>query len=438
MKRVRDKRVLSNTATRTTVHYGVHKKLESTLSIHNGKTHSDFDSYKTLAVLSTIHKYNQTIASTCRTLSCFAVSLLPFSLILRHIDHRPHLKNATSHNLLLIRNIMTTPSLQSTPSNSVPLFRSRRVVVATILLISALYYYLFGQIFINKSNEISTTSTDSLIAAAAPNPLFCQDNNITVLLCNCHDPATAYMYKRQIWRAHHERMKQQAASAVNTLSGSIVFLGDAIFERLNGTRMNGHQNAYLANKKLVFDQYFSRSSANNNTAGIILASSGDTTGHWLWHLQNGVLSESLQPAVFVILLGTHNMGRDGCNRQTTLAGIVQVMQLVHQQKPASKILLHGLLPCRDQKPFSSYSNNHNELKNRFALGEQWQNTVWINAQLQKTCDKLKYCAYMDSGTLFLSKNGTSIQEEFMPDAMHPSLAGYKLWVPRIHRRLELM
>ena len=326
---------------------------------------------------------------------------------------------------------MTSPSLPP-PSDHFAL-RKRHVVLA-ILFISIVY--LVGQhprdsSVQTKNKNDKERSTDPLVLAAV-NPLLCQgeddNNDFTPVHCSCRDPSVAYMYKRQLWRAHHERMKQQAADASSNIS--VVFLGDSILERLNGTRMNGHQHAYWAYKR-VFDQYFQTDRMN----GLILASSGDATGHFLWHLQNGLLPESLQPKAFVLLIGTHNMGRDGCNKRTTLAGILQVMQVVHQQKPNAKLLVHGLLPCSDQKPFQS--PDYDVMENRFVLGKQWENSLWINAELKKTCDAMKFCAYMDSGDVFLTADGR-IQDDRMVDAMHPSLEGYKMWVPRIYGRLELL
>jgi lysophospholipase L1-like esterase len=318
---------------------------------------------------------------------------------------------------------MTSPSLPP-PSNS---FGKRHVLAIVFVAI----VYILSQH--PRDNPLTPTrdqerSTDPLLIAA-PNPLLCQDDDdFQVTHCSCRDPAVAYMYKRQLWRTHHQRMKQVAADAPSHLD--VVFLGDSIFERLNGTRMNGHQPAYLANKR-VFDQYFQ----TERMKGLILGSSGDTTGHFLWHLQNGLLPESLQPKAFVILLGTNNMGRDGCNKRTTLAGILQVIHVVHRQKPDAMILVHGLLPCSDQKPFRG--PDYNELENRFTLGKQWENSLWINAELKKTCDLMKFCAYMDSGDVFLTPDGR-IQDDRIVDSMHPSLEGYKMWVPRIAGRLELL
>lgn len=319
---------------------------------------------------------------------------------------------------------MTSPS---PPSSSRPALRGR--FVFGILFISILYLVSQQPRDSPQRNSMNNKTTTDALRVAAANPLLCQDDNFTAFHCNCRDPTVAYMFKRQLWRTHHQRMKQEAAEAPGNLD--VVFLGDSIFERLNGTRMNGHQYAYLANKR-VFNQYFQ----TNKIKGLILGSAGDTTGHFLWHLQNGLLPESLQPRAFVILIGTNNMGVDGCNKRTTLAGILQVIRVVHQQKTASKILVHGLLPCRDQKAFRNPENT-DVLGNRFALGNQWENTLWINAELKKTCDLMKYCVYMDSGDVFITADGR-IKEDLMLDSLHPTLAGYKVWVPRIYGRMELL
>lgn len=290
--------------------------------------------------------------------------------------------------------------------------------------------------------------------------------------CACPDPLKPS--KREevggAWDLHHQVMVQDAeyAATLELEHGhelDVVMLGDSITERWNGTRSMG-QNRH-PEYRAVFERFFDKTNSNSNNddnpnisiissssttlQGLALGTSGDISAEMLWHLQNGMLPDTLRPKVWLLLIGTNDLGRSGCSKRTTLAGILQVAQYLHDTRASSSsrsggrsrgsstpIILHGLLPRNDV-----YRSE--ELQTDYFLNRYWQDILWINRELKKFCTLHENWYYMDANHLFLKKrmdnndvdNGgdtqgaVMINRELMPDALHPNVAGYEAWGPLI-------
>ena len=255
--------------------------------------------------------------------------------------------------------------------------------------------------------------------------------------CFCLDPMKASARAEYLWAAQHRRMVHDAQHVPAERDLDVVFLGDSITEHMNGTRGMG-QNT-LPTFQAVFDKFFNLKTATAELEGMALGSSGDTCTELLWHLQNGVLDRLLQPKVFVVLIGTNDIGRMGCSKRNVLAGILHVAQLVHDQKPDSIILLHGLLPRSD---------HFNLVPVDYSLNMFWKDIMWINRELKR------FCAvhpgewfYMDASSVFLQKKRPTtagedtqgafeINKELMTDALHPNEKGMELWLPVIVEQVK--
>jgi lysophospholipase L1-like esterase len=261
--------------------------------------------------------------------------------------------------------------------------------------------------------------------------------------CSCPDPLLPRNRNNVNWKAHHQVLVQDVeyAAALKIEHGhelDVVMLGDSITERWNGTRNMGQIDPLFQKDRAVFERFFEKSrNADAPLQGLALGSSGDITTELLWHLQNGMLPDTLQPKVWLILIGTNDLGRPGCSKRTTLAGILQVAQYLHTQRPnGTPIILHGLLP---RNIVYASENAQTDVKvNRF-----WKDILWINRELENFCALHQDLHYMESSELFLQRiggNGASggetpgavtIKKGLMPDALHPNAAGYEAWAPRI-------
>src|SRR5208283_3307445 len=97
-------------------------------------------------------------------------------------------------------------------------------------------------------------------------------------------------------------------------------------------------------------------------------------------------------------------------------GIKTIVAEIQKKQPETKILLLGIFP-RGQKPTD---------KNRDKIKE-------INATVAKLDDGKKV-HYLDIGEKFLEKDG-EISTEIMPDFLHLTPKGYKIWAEAIEKPL---
>ena len=147
---------------------------------------------------------------------------------------------------------------------------------------------------------------------------------------------------------------------------------------------------------------------------------GDRTENVLWRLQHDAVT-GLDPKVAVLMIGTNNAGHRRENPQTTAAGIKKILEELQQRLPNTKMLLLAIFP-RDAKP-------DDELR---LINEQ------VNAIIKNYADNRRvYFANINS--VFLTKDGT-LEENVMPDLLHPHELGYELYakalVPELNKLLK--
>ena len=223
--------------------------------------------------------------------------------------------------------------------------------------------------------------------------------------CQCPDPLSP---KRRPggagdssvrWEAHHQRLvgAAQRAASHELEHGhelDVVLLGDSIVERWSGTRGMGQET--VPENRAVFDKWFGKNhvevDVDTSTTtgaplnGLALGTAGDTTVELLWHLQNGLLLSSLQPKVFVLIIGTNDLG-SGCSKRVALAGLLNAAHYLHTQRPDTPILLHGLLPRTD-----TYADGN------YTLNRYFWDILWINRKLKRVCwgERSSWCHHSDT------------------------------------------
>ncbi|MBS1208068.1 MAG: family lipase [Proteobacteria bacterium] len=139
---------------------------------------------------------------------------------------------------------------------------------------------------------------------------------------------------------------------------------------------------------------------------------GDRVEHLLWRLDNGEL-EHIRPRVIVLLIGTNNSASQTAPQIT--AGIRQILDLIASRQPQSKVLLLAVFPRGPRKaPDGRFEDN----------AQRMQVIHAVNAALARFDDGQRV-RFLDIGAHFL-RDG-QIPPELMPDQLHPSLAGYRIW-----------
>lgn len=158
--------------------------------------------------------------------------------------------------------------------------------------------------------------------------------------------------------------------------------------------------------KPVFDKYFGSMKVAN--FGI----AGDTTQGVLWRLQNGE-GQGFQPKAVMLMIGTNNTRRN--TAAEIAAGVTAVVDELHKDFPAAKVLLLGIFP-----------RGGPDDRNRPKIAE-------INTIIAKLGDR-DYVTYLDIGDKFLAEDGT-IPRDIMSDALHPTTKGYEIWAEAVKEPL---
>ena len=210
---------------------------------------------------------------------------------------------------------------------------------------------------------------------------------------------------------HHEKMVQIAKAAPDDLDA--LFLGDSIIERWNGTRYLGRRS--IPENREAFERKFSKA-RGAKLEGLAFGSAEDFAQHLNWHIQNGVLPESINPKVIWILIGTNNFFGDCSTPDTVVSAIMEVASQIRKRKPFTKIVLQGLLPRGDRL-------------GSIELETGWKLIQETNKRLESIAHILPELYYygMDESLFLTQEEGrTIINKKMMKDCVHPTSAAYGL------------
>jgi beta-glucosidase len=140
----------------------------------------------------------------------------------------------------------------------------------------------------------------------------------------------------------------------------------------------------------------------------------DGTQHVLWRLENGEV-DNISPKVAVLLIGVNNIG--WASPEDTAKGVKQVVRTLRTKLPQTRVLVLGVFPWK-QSPDAPERSRISELNRRLIpLGQLPGVTV------------------LNFGRAFLEKDGT-LSKEIMPDYLHLSPKGYKIWAEQMEPTLK--
>jgi lysophospholipase L1-like esterase len=181
--------------------------------------------------------------------------------------------------------------------------------------------------------------------------------------------------------------------------GDVIFLGDSITHGWEG-------------QKKTWDAAFGEFKPVNLGIG------GDQTGHVLWRITEGKEIEPLKPKLAVIMIGTNNTG--GHTAEQIAGGVKAIVLELEKQKPDIKVLVLGVFPrgggIGKDDPVCPAEKLNPKIKA-------------INDIISKLADDKKVF-YKDIGGKFLNANG-GLERKIMPDLLHLSAEGYKIWADAI-------
>lgn len=195
------------------------------------------------------------------------------------------------------------------------------------------------------------------------------------------------------WRNRQQEKNKQAAEQEVELA----FIGDSITQGWEG------------NGKPVWEKFYAHRKTINFGFG------GDRTEHVIWRLTHGHLAK-IRPKVAVLMIGTNNTGHLMQEPAEVAAGVEQIVGILQQRSPDTKLLLLGVFP-RGRNPYDLDRLNN----------------IAINQIIRKLDDGDKV-HYMDIGEVFVDKDGR-LPDSIMPDALHLNETGYELWANAIEEKL---
>ncbi|HRJ49335.1 MAG TPA: GDSL-type esterase/lipase family protein, partial [Phycisphaerales bacterium] len=217
----------------------------------------------------------------------------------------------------------------------------------------------------------------------------------------------------QFWIDRHALGKARAREASLRGDVDVVFLGDSITQGWEG---EGRQ---------AWDDAFSGRVVDGlpTPRGLNLGISADRTEHVLYRVLDGTLdplaapSSGRPPRLAVIMIGTNNSHGDQYTARQIADGIVAVTRAVQSRLPGIRVLLLNIFP-----------RNVNKDAQR-AKVEAASELAWSDLESDSSIRR------MDLGGLFTSPDGV-LDLELMPDALHLSARGYRVWASAIEPAIK--
>lgn len=194
--------------------------------------------------------------------------------------------------------------------------------------------------------------------------------------------------------------QRDAQLTANARKGNhdLVFIGDSITQGWEGAGKN------------IWQKYYGSRNALNLGIG------GDRTEHVIWRLTHGNFTNQT-PKVAVVMIGTNNTGHAMQDPGEVAAGVQEILDILHQRSPETKVLLLGIFP-----------------RGKTALDLKRLNNVAINQIIQRFADGDRV-HYADIGHVFLDGEG-NLPESIMPDLLHLNEEGYERWAAAIEPMLN--
>ena len=203
-------------------------------------------------------------------------------------------------------------------------------------------------------------------------------------------------HRHSWWTLRHNAVNERVKQG----NVDLIFIGDSITHSWEG-----------GGKELWAKYYAPRNAVN-------MGFSGDRTQHVLWRLDNGNI-DGISPKAAVIMIGTNNSNGNDNTAEEIADGMIAICKKLRKELPKTKILLLAVFP-RGPKP-----------------NPQREKITKANELAAKIADG-KMIHYLDIGPKFLEAD-KSLSKEIMPDYLHLTPKGYKIWAEAIEPKLkELM
>lgn len=276
-------------------------------------------------------------------------------------------------------------ALREAKKGRVLLVKTARALEPDDLLNDALDHFADGQVRVCRPEE--TMAAMTRLAGEARRPS-------TAVL--------ASKWTNESWRNRCIAKQAEIAANANRVFDLVMF-GDSITHNFERNDAWGVYAQYGGFGLPVWQEAFKDYKALDIGIG------GDRTQDLLWRGLNGDL-DNYFARVITVMIGTNNVRSN--SPEEIAEGVRAVVELVKTKHPESKILLYAIFP-RGENPTDGL-----RVKNEKA-----------NAIIKTFADG-KTVVWRDINAKFLEPGGT-LTREMMPDFLHPTPKGYRIWADDI-------
>ena len=206
------------------------------------------------------------------------------------------------------------------------------------------------------------------------------------------------------WWANRFLSRHQAIEKVKGRTVDVVMLGDSIMH---------------------FWEWKHPESWAKFTAGRValnLGYGGDRTQNVIWRIDHGEL-DGYEAKCVVLMIGTNNNSSDSTDPANVAAAIEKIVGMIRQHQPRAKIVLHPIFP----RGVSAASVKHAKARAR---------NDKTNALLKAFAERDGKIVWIDFNSKLVDETGW-VPASIMADQIHPTDAGYDIWMEALAPVLEM-
>ncbi len=194
------------------------------------------------------------------------------------------------------------------------------------------------------------------------------------------------------WLPRHEQKLEEVRAAGGRVD--VVLVGDSLMQRWESDL-----------GRATFERYYGERRVLN------LGFDGDKTEHVLWRLEHGAL-DGVEARLAIVMVGTNNIRKPEDRAEDAAAGVLAIVDALVERLPEADILLLPIFPrgAAPRNPMRIQSDT-------------------ANALIEREVDHPRV-HWLDMGDRFLAP-GRRLPKEVMPDGIHPSARGYRIWAEAI-------
>lgn len=204
----------------------------------------------------------------------------------------------------------------------------------------------------------------------------------------------------EYWWANRFLAKHQEIEALRGRTVDIVLLGDSIMHFWEW-RHPDSWGRFVAKRHVLNLGY-----------------GGDKTENVIWRILHGEL-DGYAAKTIVLMIGTNNNSSDTSEPANVAAGIQRIVELIREKQPRAKIILHPIFP----RGASADSKRHAAAHRR---------NLETNRLLKAFADADGKVVWIDFNARFADATGW-VPKELMADEIHPTDAGYDIWMDALKR-----